>query len=65
MHSAADEAATQRLIEAISRERDVSFIVYDGNLKGAKEACRDALYERRHALLETSRPAALLHSRPA
>ncbi|REE18082.1 hypothetical protein B0G71_1060 [Paraburkholderia sp. BL27I4N3] len=57
MQSVADEAPTQRLIEAISRERDVSFIVYDGNLKGAKEACRDALYERRHALLETSRPA--------
>ncbi|HEY2607842.1 hypothetical protein P0D88_06850 [Paraburkholderia sp. RL18-103-BIB-C] len=56
MHSAADEAATQRLIEAIGRERDVSFIVYNGNLKGSKEACRDALYERRQALLETSRP---------
>ncbi len=57
MQSAADEAPTQRLIEAIGRERDMSFIVYDGNLKGAKEACRDALYERRHALLEASRPA--------
>lgn len=57
MHSPADEAATQRLIEAIGREREVSFIVYDGNLKGPKEACRDTLYERRQALLETSRPA--------
>ncbi len=57
MQSVADEAFTQRLIEAIGRERGLSFIVYDGNLKGAKEACRDALYERRHALLETSRPA--------
>ncbi|NPT59435.1 hypothetical protein [Paraburkholderia elongata] len=57
MQSPADEAPTQRLIDAISRDRAVSFIVYDGNLKGAKEACRDALYERRHALLETSRPA--------
>lgn len=55
LHSPADEAATQRLIEAINRERDVSFIVYNGNLKGPKEACRDALYERRHAVLETSR----------
>jgi hypothetical protein len=44
MHSAADEPATQRLIEAIGRERDVSFIVYNGNLKGAKEACSDGLY---------------------
>ncbi|MEZ0602254.1 hypothetical protein ACAX43_08925 [Paraburkholderia sp. IW21] len=57
MQSPADEAPTQRLIEAISREREVLFIVYDGNLKGAKEACRDALYERRHALLDTSRRA--------
>ncbi|WP_323043624.1 hypothetical protein [Paraburkholderia sp.] len=57
MQNPADEAPTQRLIEAISREREVSFIVYDGNLKGAKEACRDALYDRRHALLETARPA--------
>jgi hypothetical protein len=57
MQSPADEAPTQRLIEAINREHEVSFIVYDGNLKGAKEACRDALYERRHALLETSRAA--------
>lgn len=57
MQSPADEAPTQRLIEAIGRDRDVSFVVYNGNLKGAKEACRDALYERRHALLETSRAA--------
>jgi hypothetical protein len=57
MQSAADEAPTQRLLEAIGRERDLSFIVYDGNLKGAKEACRDALYERREAVLETARPA--------
>ncbi|MFM0071860.1 hypothetical protein PQQ86_11870 [Paraburkholderia sediminicola] len=57
MQSPADEAPTQRLIDAIGHDRDVSFVVYDGNLKGAKEACRDALYERRHALLETSRPA--------
>ncbi|WP_345814324.1 hypothetical protein AAGS40_08655 [Paraburkholderia sp. PREW-6R] len=57
MQSSADEAPTQRLLDAIGRERNVAFIVYDGNLKGAKEACRDTLYDRRHALLETSRPA--------
>ena len=57
MHSPADEAATQRLLEAIDRERDVRFIVYDGNLKGPKEACRDALFERRHALLDSSHTA--------
>jgi hypothetical protein len=57
MHSPADEAATQRLLEAIGREREVRFIVYDGNLKGSKEVCRDALFERRHALLDSSRTA--------
>ncbi|HEY1996890.1 hypothetical protein [Paraburkholderia sp.] len=57
LQSPADEAPTQRLIDAIGRERDMSFIVYDGNLKGAKEACRDSLYERRQALLEAARPA--------
>jgi hypothetical protein len=57
MHSPADEAATQRLLEAIGREREVRFIVYDGNLKGPKETCRDALFERRHALLDSSRTA--------
>lgn len=57
MQRPADEPATQRLIDAIGRQRGVSFIVYDGNLKGPKEACRDSLYERRHALLDTSRPA--------
>ena len=57
LQSPADEAPTQRLIDAIGRNRDVSFIVYDGNLKGAKEACGDSLYERRQALLEAARPA--------
>lgn len=57
MTGTADEAATQRLLDAIGRERDLAFVVYDGNLKGAKEACRDALYERRHSVLETARPA--------
>ncbi|MDE1183977.1 hypothetical protein [Paraburkholderia sp.] len=55
MTGSGDEAPTQRLIDAIGRERDLSFIVYDGNLKGAKEACRDSLYERRHVVLDTSR----------
>ncbi|WP_425605833.1 hypothetical protein [Paraburkholderia translucens] len=57
MRSPADEAATQRLLEAIGRERDVRFIVYNGNLKGPKEVCRDAVFERRHALLDSSRTA--------
>ncbi|EIN01030.1 hypothetical protein WQE_11021 [Paraburkholderia hospita] len=57
LQSSADEALTQRLIDAIGRDPDVSFIVYDGNLKSSKEACRDALFETRHTLLETSKPA--------
>ena len=56
LQSPADEASTQRLIDAIGRDRNMSFIVYDGNLKGAKEACRDTLYDRRQALLEAARP---------
>ena len=56
MQSPADEAPTQRLIDAIGRERDLSFIVYDGNLRGPKEACDDSLFERRQALLEAARP---------
>lgn len=52
-----NEADAQRLIDAIGRNDNVSFIVYDGNLKGPHEPCSDALYERRHALLEASRPA--------
>ncbi|AUT67980.1 MULTISPECIES: hypothetical protein [Paraburkholderia] len=57
LQSSADEALTQRLLDAIGRDPDVSFIVYDGNLKSSKEACRDSLFETRHTLLETSKPA--------
>ncbi|HEY3599346.1 MAG TPA: hypothetical protein VGL08_17765 [Paraburkholderia sp.] len=57
LQSPADEAPTQRLIDAIGRDPHVSFIVYDGNLKSAGEPCRDALYETREALLEASKPA--------
>jgi hypothetical protein len=57
MQSPADEAPTQRLIDAVGRERDLPFIVYDGNLRGPKETCSDSLYERREALLQAARPA--------
>ncbi|OLL30544.1 hypothetical protein BTH42_16485 [Burkholderia sp. SRS-W-2-2016] len=56
LRAPADEASTQRLLDAIGRDRDVRFIVYNGNLKGPKETCRDALFERRHTLLESARP---------
>lgn len=57
MQNPADEASTQRLLDAIGRERDLSFIVYDGNLRGPKEACRDSLFDQRQTLLEAARPA--------
>ncbi|MGA7777982.1 MAG: hypothetical protein WCA85_09770 [Paraburkholderia sp.] len=56
MQSPEDEAPTQRLIDAIGRDRNLSFIVYDGNLRGPKETCRDSLFERREGLLEAARP---------
>lgn len=54
MKSPADEPAARRLIEAIGLDRRLSFVVYDGNLKGAHERCSDALYDRRQQLLQTS-----------
>lgn len=55
MHRAADEAATQQLLDSIGLEPNVAFIVYDGNLKSASERCDDAVYEERQQVLETSR----------
>jgi hypothetical protein len=57
VRSPADEPVAQRLIDAIGRDPQNSFVVYDGNLKGAGETCADALYDQRRAVLETSRPA--------
>ncbi|AOK29328.1 MULTISPECIES: hypothetical protein [Burkholderia] len=56
-----DEPHARHLIDAIGRDRAVSFIVYEGNLKGPGEACRDRLYDERSAILATSRvPLVLL-----
>ncbi|MFC0692133.1 hypothetical protein [Paraburkholderia humisilvae] len=57
LQSAADEAPTQRLIDAIGRDPQIAFIVYDGNLKSGNEPCRDSLYETREALLQAAKPA--------
>ncbi|CAN7311811.1 hypothetical protein LJR230_001534 [Trinickia sp. LjRoot230] len=54
MRSAADEAATQRLLQAIGAERLVAFTVYDGNIKGAAEPCADNLYAQRQQVLASS-----------
>jgi hypothetical protein len=57
----ADENSVRQMLEAIGRERETSFIVYDGNLKGETEACRDSVYEARHELLDSSlKPVVLL-----
>ncbi|CAB3789603.1 hypothetical protein LMG28688_02923 [Paraburkholderia caffeinitolerans] len=50
-----DEITLQRLIDAIGRDPQLSFAVYDGNLKGPRETCTDRLYDRRRALLDASR----------
>jgi len=50
-----EEASAQRLIDAIGLDPQTAFIVYNGNLKGSREVCADALYERRHDMLEASR----------
>ncbi|MBR8141989.1 hypothetical protein KDW55_15975 [Burkholderia sp. AU19243] len=51
----ADEPTAQRLLDAIARERGLAFVVYAGDLKGAREACRDALYTQRGAILNAAR----------
>lgn len=55
MRTSADEASTQRLLQAIGREQDIAFVVYDGNLKGPAEPCADSVYLQRQQVLETSR----------
>ncbi|WP_147426592.1 hypothetical protein [Trinickia fusca] len=55
MQSSADEASTQRLLDAIGHEPRMAFVVYDGNFKSAAEPCSDALYTQRQQLLEASR----------
>jgi hypothetical protein len=56
----ADEAALQHMLDAIGRERNTSFIVYDGNLKGETEPCRDSLYDTRQQIFDTSRKPVIL-----
>ncbi|CAB3968942.1 membrane protein [Burkholderia aenigmatica] len=55
INAPADEPAAQRLLDAIARERNLAFVVYAGDLKGSKEACRDALYSQRGAILDAAR----------
>ena len=54
------ETALRHMLDAIGRERSTSFIVYDGNLKGEAEPCRDSLYDTRQQIFESSRKPVVL-----
>lgn len=56
----AGETALQHLLDSIGQERNTSFIVYDGDLKGETEPCRDSLYDTRHRIFDTSRKPVVL-----
>jgi hypothetical protein len=56
----AGEVALQHLLDAIGRERNTSFIVYDGDLKGETEPCRDSLYDTRQQIFDSSRKPVVL-----
>lgn len=56
----ADEATLQQMLDAIGRDRNTSFIVYDGNLKSEAEPCRDTLYNTRQQIFDSSRKPVVL-----
>jgi hypothetical protein len=56
----AGETALQHLLNAIGQERNTSFIVYDGDLKGETEPCRDSLYDTRQQIFDSSRKPVVL-----
>jgi hypothetical protein len=56
----ADETPVRQMLDVIGRDHDISFIVYDGNVKGGAEPCRDSIYESRHDLLDASRTPIVL-----
>jgi hypothetical protein len=56
----ADANSFRQMLDAIGRERDTAFIVYDGNLKGAAEACRDSIYDTRRQQLDASKKPLIL-----
>ena len=56
----AGETALQHLLEAIGQERNTSFVVYDGDLKGETEPCRDSLYDTRQQIFNSSRKPVVL-----
>lgn len=56
----ADEAPVRQMLDAIARDRNIGFIVYDGNVKGANEPCRDSIYQSRRDVLDASRTPVVL-----
>ncbi len=54
------ETAFQHLLDAIGQERNTSFIVYNGDLKGEAEPCRDSLYDTRQRIFDSSRKPVVL-----
>jgi hypothetical protein len=56
----ADEATLHQMLDAIGRDRNTSFIVYDGNLKSEAEPCRDTLYNTRQQIFDSSRKPVVL-----
>jgi len=54
------ETALQHLLNAIGQERNTSFIVYDGDLKGETEPCRDSLYDTRQQIFDSARKPVVL-----
>jgi hypothetical protein len=56
----ADETTLQLMLDAIGRDRNTSFIVYDGNLKSESEPCRDTLYNTRQQIFDSSRKPVVL-----
>lgn len=54
------ETALRHMLDAIGRERSTSFIVYDGDIKGEAEPCRDSLYDTRQHIFDSSRKPVVL-----
>ncbi|WP_256701360.1 hypothetical protein [Caballeronia sordidicola] len=60
VNRSSDETTLQQMLDAIGRDRNTSFIVYDGNLKSEAEPCRDALYNTRQQIFDSSRKPVVL-----
>ncbi|WP_423909541.1 hypothetical protein [Caballeronia sp.] len=56
----ADDTPLRQMIDALGRERDLSLVIYDGNLKSETQPCNDTFYEARRRLFDTSRKPVVL-----